>query len=188
MNNFSQYILNEIRSSLREQLANQEKLINYLYKKIGSVKDAGIVSVTASNKTDLGVVVRFEDKDSLTKGVRKIKTAIKNSDLSLSDDHIPKFYSSADVTTVEYKDGSGKAFIIYKTELGIRDGLALEQVVRFLLSGEIDEQLKNRIDLGPNASKKEVMGKLKNEFLDVYKVALISKKKIMQILITVDQN
>jgi hypothetical protein len=180
MNKISRYLLSEIRASLDEELYNQEKLINYLYQKIGSVKDAGIVSVTASNKTDLGVVVRFEDKDSLTKGVKKIKTAIKNSDLSLSDDHIPKFYSSADVTTVEYKDGSGKAYIVYKTELGIRDGLALEQIIRFLLSGQIDDQLKNRIDLSPNSSKDDVISKLKNEFLEVFKVALVGKKKIIK--------
>jgi len=177
---FKGFLLNEIKAALEEQYANQEQLIDYLYKKIGSVKDAGIVSVTASNKTDLGLVVRFEDQDSLRKGVKTIKAAIKNSDLSLSDSHIPKFYSAADVTTVEYKDGSAKVYIAYKTDLGIRDGLALEQIVRFLLSGKIDDQLKNRIDLGPKASKKDVINKLKNEFLDVFRVASISKKKILR--------
>jgi hypothetical protein len=179
MDNFRKYILNEIKSSLREQFSNQEDFLNSLYKQINSLKDLGIVSVTSSNKSDFGIVVRFEDNESLRKGVKTLKAAIKSPDVTLTSEHIPKFYSAEDVTRVERKDGTAMAYIIYKADLAIRDGLALEQIVKYVLSGEVDEQLKNRIDLSPNASNSDVKNKLKTDYRDVYKIALIGKKKIL---------
>jgi len=178
MNNFQKYLINEIKSSLREQFSNQEDFLSSLYKQIGELEDLGIVSVTSSNKSEFGIVVRFEDNESLRKGVKTLKAALKSPDVTLTSEHIPKFYSAEDVTRIERKDGTAMAYIVYKADLAIRDGLALEQIVRYLLTGEVDEQLKNRIDLSPGASDGDVKKKLKTDFRDVYHIALIGKKKI----------
>ncbi len=180
MNKFAKFLLKEVRSSIREQLSNQDDFMDSLYSKIKDLKDVGIVSVTSSNKSQFGIVVRFEDNESLRKGVKKLKAHLKSPDVTLTSEHIPKFYSAEDVTRIERKDGTATAFIIYKANLAIRDGLALEQIVRYLLTGEVDEQLKNRIDLSPNASDSEVKQKLKTDFIDIYRIALIGKKKIQK--------
>jgi hypothetical protein len=172
------YLLFEVKKRLRQQFVNQDKLMNHVYDKINALKDIGIASVTSSNKTEFGIVVRFEDSEKLKKGVAKIKKALKNKEVSLSNVNMPKFYSAVDVTKIDRKDGTGMVYIIYKADLAIRDGLALEHIIKYLLSGEIDDQLKNRIDLSPSADDSEVMSKLKGDFIDVYKIALISKKKL----------
>ena len=178
--NFLKHLLKEIKSNLVEQKNRQEELEKYLYDKLNPLigEKTGVISVTPSNKGGFGLVVRFNDADNLLKGVKSIKAAIKSPEVTLSDDHIPKFYSARDVTTVEYKDGSAKVHIIYKYDLGERQGLALEHIMAFLLTGKITDQLKDRINLSPNADKKEVLEKLKTDFVDILKIAIDGKRKI----------
>lgn len=175
MKMFKKYLLEQIKKSLDEEMANQEKLISHIKKAISRIKD---VSITSSNKSDMAIVVRVDDKDQIEKARKKVRSAIKDSNIKLEDKIVSKFDSGIESTIAEYADGSGRVYIVYKYDIGSREGLALEHVVQFLLTRKITDELKNRLDLSPEASKEEVKARLKGDYADVLDVALKGKKLI----------
>ena len=109
---------------------------------------------------------------------KKVKSAIKSSGIKLEDRIINKFDPSIETTVAEYRDGSGRVYIVYKYDIGSREGLALEHVVGFVLTKKITSELKNRLDLPEEASKEVVISKLKGEFADTLSIALRGKKLV----------
>jgi hypothetical protein len=177
-NSFKKFLLETIRYSLEEELELQEKLVQHIKDRLSKLDNEDIISVTPSNKSDMALVVRFDSKEAITSGREKVKKAIKGSGISLEDRLIPKYDSSEDCTEVSYSDGSGRVYIVYKYDIGSREGLALEHVMGLLLTGKITDELKNRLDLPPEASKEEIKEKLKGDYADVLEVALKGKRLV----------
>lgn len=175
MHNFRQLLLEQIKASLEEEMANQEKLMSHIKDVLSDIKD---ISVTTSNKSDMALVVRVDDKEQIEKARKKVRSAIKSSGISLEDKVVAKYDPSIECTVAEYSDGSGRVYIVYKYDIGSREGLALEHVVQFILTRKITDELKNRLDLSPEASKEEVKEKLKGDYRDTLDVALKGKKLI----------
>lgn len=175
MKNFKRYLLETIQAGLDEELANQAKLMSHIKKLLSDVED---ISVTTSNKSDMALVVRVEDKEGIDKARKAVRAAIKGDGVTLEDRLVPKYDSSIDCTIAEYSDGSGRVYIVYKYDIGSREGLALEHVVQFLLTRKITDELKNRLDLPAEAGKQEVKEKLKGDFADTLSVALKGKALI----------
>jgi hypothetical protein len=178
--NFKKFLLELTQIALEEELERQEELMSFINSSLSKLDEEKlkIVSITPSNKSDMALVVRFEDKENIEKARNSIKNAIKSAGISLQDRVIPKFDSSIECTEVSYSDGSGRVYIVYKYDIGSREGLALEHVVGLVLTGKITDELKNRLNLPPEASKQDVKQKLKDEFADVLQIALNSKKMI----------
>jgi len=172
---FLNYLLEQIKASLDEEMANQEKLMSDIKKSLSGIED---LSVTDSNKSDMAIVVRVEDKDQIEKTRKKVRSAIKGGGISLEDKLVKKFDPSIECTVAEYSDGSGRVYVVYKYDIGSREGLALEHVVQFLLTRKITDELKNRLDLSPEATKEEVKAKLKGDYRDTLDVGLRGKKLI----------
>lgn len=177
MNNLKSYLLEAIQAGLEEELTNQTQLMTHIKKILEDVED---ISVTASNKSDMALVVRVDDKEEVEAARKKVRAAIKGDGVSLEDRLVPKYDSSIDCTIAEYSDGSGRVYIVYKYDIGSREGLALEHVVQFLLTRKITDELKNRLDLPAEAGKQEVKEKLKGDFADTLDVALKGKALIIQ--------
>jgi hypothetical protein len=170
-----------INRELDEELEKQEQLVSHIKEKLSSLEkdeESGVISVTPSNKSDMALVVRFDDKDEIESGRKKVKAALKGGGLTLKDRMIPKYDSSTECTEASYSDGSGRVYIVYKYDIGSREGLALEHVVGFLLTRKITDQLKNRLDLPPEAQKEEVIHRLKTDYVDVLEVGLKGKELI----------
>ena len=161
---------------LGEQSEVQKKLLKFSEDSINSLKkkDLNIISVTPSNKSDIAIVVRFEDKEDIEKARPKIRSAIEGNGISTKSEVISKYDSSIPVIVVY--SGEDKIYIVCKYDIGSREGLALEHVVAFLLTNEITDQLKNRLDLPPGASNEQVLKKLKGDYADVLDVGLKGKK------------
>ncbi len=161
-------------------LENKEKVLNKIKKKIDSLdkKHLHIISVTPSNKSDAALVVRCEDKENIESARAAVKKAISELGLSANNRIIAKFEPSTESTEVSMSDGSGGVYIVYKYDIGSREGLALEHVMALLLTRKVTEELKNRLDLPPEASKEEVKQKLKTDYADVLHTALEGKKLI----------
>ena len=172
---FLNYLLEQIKASLDEEMANQEKLMSDIKKSLSNVDG---ISVTTSNKSDMASVVRVDDKDQIEKARKKVRSAIKGGGISLEDKLVKKFDPSIECTVAEYNDGSGRVYVVYKYDIGSREGLALEHVVQFLLTRKITDELKNRLDLSPEADKEEVKEKLKGDYRDTLDVGLRGKKLI----------
>ena len=172
---FLNYLLEQIKASLDEEMANQEKLMSDIKKSLSNVDG---ISVTTSNKSDMAIVVRVDDKDQIEKVRKKVRSAIKGGGISLEDKLVKKFDPSIECTVAEYNDGSGRVYVVYKYDIGSREGLALEHVVQFLLTRKITDELKNRLDLSPEANKEEVKEKLKGDYRDTLDVGLRGKKLI----------
>jgi hypothetical protein len=166
-----------IQRALDEEYSNQEKLMGEIKKLLSDVED---ISVTTSSKSDMAVVVRVEDKDKIESARKKVRSAIKGDGIKLEDRLIPKYDPSIDCTVAEYGDGSGRVYIVYKYDIGSREGLALEHVMQFILTRKITDELKNRLNLPSEASKEEVKAKLKGDFSDTLDVALKGKALINQ--------
>lgn len=177
MHNFKKYLLEQIKASLDEEMANQEKLMSHIKDALTDIKD---ISVTTSNKSDMAIVVRVDDKEQIEKARKKVRSAIKSSGISLEDKVVAKYDPSIECTVAEYSDGSGRVYVVYKYDIGSREGLALEHIVQFLLTKKITSELKNRLDLSDDASKQEVKEKLKGDFADTLKIALEGKNLINQ--------
>jgi hypothetical protein len=175
MKTFKKYLLEQIKASLDEEMANQEKLMSDIKKALSEVDG---ISVTTSNKSDMAIVVRVDDKDQIEKARKKVRSAIKGGGISLKDELVKKFDPSIECTVAEYSDGSGRVYIVYKYDIGSREGLALEHVMQFILTRKITDELKNRLDLSPEASKEDVKAKLKGDYRDTLDVALKGKKLI----------
>lgn len=163
---------------LEEQSDGQKKLLKFAEDSINSLsKDKlNIISVTPSNKSDIAIVVRFENKEDIEKARSKIRSAVEGNGIQTKSEVIEKYDSSIPVITVS--SGDDKIYVVPKYDIGSREGLALEHVVAFLLTNNITDQLKNRLDLPPSASKEEVLKKLKGEYADVFDVGLKGKKLI----------
>jgi len=175
MKNLKTYLFEQIQRALEEELANQAKLMSHIKDSLSDVEG---VSVTASNKSDMALVVRVDDKDEIDSARKKVRSAIKGDGVKLEDRLVPKYDSSIDCTIAEYGDGSGRVYIVYKYDIGSREGLALEHVVQFLLTRKITDELKNRLDLPAEAGKQEVKEKLKGDFADTLDIALKGKALI----------
>jgi len=173
--NLINYLREQIEHELEEELTRQDELISSVKKVLSDLED---ISITTSNKSDLAIVVRVEDKEKIESTRKKVKSAIKSIGVSTSDELVKKFDSSIKTTIVEYSDGSGRVYIVYKYDIGSREGLALEHVVGFVLTKKITSELKNRLDLPEEASKEEVISKLKGEYSDTLDVALKGKKLV----------
>lgn len=170
----SKKILDEQSDSQKKMLKFSEDSINNLKK----TKDLNIISVTPSNKSDIAIVVRFENKKDIEHARTKIRSAIEGNGLSTSTEVIEKYDSSIPVIVVN--NGDDKIYIVCKYDIGSREGLALEHVVAYLLTSELTDQLKNRLDLPPQATKQNVLDKLKGDYSDVLDVAIKGKKLILQ--------
>jgi len=183
MKNIRKYLLEQIKASLEEEMANQEKLMSHIKSSLEDIKG---ISVTTSNKSDMALVVRVDDKEDIEGARKKVRSAIKGNGVSLEDKVVAKFDPSIECTVAEYGDGSGRVYIVYKYDIGSREGLALEHIVQFLLTRKITDELKNRLDLSPEASKEEVKQKLKGDYREILDVGLKGKhlieKKIGQVV------
>jgi len=172
---FKLYLLEQIKYHLEEEFSNQDKLLSDIKKHLSSLEGA---SITTSNKSDKALVVRVEDKEQINSVRKKVRSTLKAAGLSLEDKIVNKFDSSIESTIAEYSDGSGRVYIVYKYDIGTREGLALEHVMQFLLTRKITDELKNRLDLPPEAGKEEVKAKLKGDYADVLDVGLKGRKLI----------
>jgi hypothetical protein len=167
-----------IISSLVLEALN-EKELSKITSKISSANPEGFVSVLPSNKTPNSLAVRFEDDESLEKGISKIKSALKSAGYKLHDERILKFDDKRDTTNV-MKDGEVIAKVFYRVDIAEREGLAYEHIIGFVLTGKETDQLKNRIDLGPDASREDVLEKLKSDkYKHLFQSALEAKPIII---------
>jgi len=178
--NFKQYLFELAEIALGEELEKQEQLIKHVYSSLSKLdgEELELLSVTTSNKSDMAVVVRFDSKEAIEKARPQVKKALKSSGVSVEDRIIPKYDSSIECSEVTYSDGSGRVYVVYKYDIGSREGLALEHVVGLVLTGKVTDELKNRLNLPPDASKEEVKNVLKTDFADVLHVALKGKRMI----------
>lgn len=161
---------------------NKQNILNKIKKKINSLnkEDLGIISVTPSNKSEAALVVRCKDKEDIESTRSAVKSAIDDMGISANNRVIAKFEPSTESTEVQMNDGSGGVYIVYKYDTGSREGLALEHVMGLLLTKKVTPELKNRLDLPPEASKEEVKEKLKTDYADVLSTAFKGKKLIDQ--------
>jgi hypothetical protein len=168
------------QKKLSEQSSGQKEILDHIKNSIEKIdkEENGIVSISPSNKSDTAIVVRFENKDDIEKGRNIIKKAVKKDGLKLTDELAQKYDSSIEVTAVE--TGVDRVYIVYKYDIGSREGLALEHVVAFLLTKKVTDQLKDRLNLSPDADKEQVVDALKTSFKDVLMVGLKGKKLIEQ--------
>ena len=168
------------QKNVSEQSDGQKSLLDYIKKSIDKLdkEQHNIVAVSPSNKSDTAIVVRFDDKEQIEKNRSAIKKAVKKDGITLSDEVMQKYDSSIKVTAVE--SNGDRVYIVYKYEIGSREGLALEHVVAFLLTREVTDQLKDRLNLSPEADKKQVVEALKNNFKDILETGLSGKKLIEQ--------
>ena len=98
-----------IKRALDEEFTNQEKLMGDIKKLLSKVDD---VSVTTSNKSDMALVVRVDDKDEIESARKQVRSALKGADIKIEDRLIPKYDPSIDCTVAEYSDGSGRIYIL----------------------------------------------------------------------------
>jgi len=189
MKTFKKLILELTKNALEEELEKQEKLMSHVMDSLQDIvnPEDGIISVTTSNKSDMAVVVRCDDKEKITSARKSAKLALKGLGISLRDRLIPKYDPSIEITEVSYDDGSGRVYIVFKYDIGSREGLALEHIMGLLLTGKVTEELKNRLDLPPDASKEQVKSKLKNEYSDILKIAFRGKRMIEEKIGEIDQ-
>lgn len=173
--NLVKYLREQIERELEEELEKQDQLMSEIKKLLSDVDD---ISITTSTKSDMAIVVRVDDKEDIEPTRKKIKSAIKSAGVKLEDKLINKFDPSIETTVAEYSDGSGRVYIVYKYDIGSREGLALEHVVGFVLTKKITPELKNRLNLPEEASKEEVLSSLKGDYADTLDVALKGKKLI----------
>lgn len=177
---FKQYLFELTSIALEEELEKQEQLIKHIYDSINKLDDEQleIISVTPSNKSDMAIVIRFDSKEAIEKARPSVRKALKTSGVVIEDRIIPKYDSSIECSEVSYSDGSGRVYVVYKYDIGSREGLALEHVVGLVLTGKVTDELKNRLNLPPEASKEDVKNVLKSDFADVLHVALKGKQMI----------
>jgi len=189
MKTFKQLLFELTKIALEEELEKQEQLMSHVMDSLQKIvdPDKGIISVTTSNKSDMAVVVRCDNKEKITAARKSAKLAVKDSGISLRDRLIAKYDPSIEITEVSYDDDSGRVYIVFKYDIGSREGLALEHIMGLLLTGKVTEELKNRLDLPPDASKEQVKSKLKNEYSDILKIAFRGKRMIEEKIGEIDQ-
>jgi len=177
---FKKYLLELAQIALEEELENQERLKKYVYDSLSKLDEESLdlTSVTPSNKSDMAIVVRFDSKEAIEKARPSVKKALSSKEIDMSDRVIPKYDPSIECTELSYKDGSGRVYVVYKYDIGSREGLALEHVVALVLTGKVTSELKNRLNLPPDASKDDVKNALKGGFGDVLDIALKGKAMI----------
>ena len=175
MNRVLDILRESIKRELEEELESQDELMKAIKKALSGLED---ISYTTSNKSDMALVVRVDDKEEIQSAKKTVRSAVKKLGVTLEDRIINKFDPTNETTVAEYKDGSGRVYIVYKSDIGSREGLALEHIVEFLFNRKITSQLKNRLDLPEEASKDEVLEKLKGDFADTLQTALKGKKLV----------
>jgi len=176
----TEYIKNNIQD-LFEELEKQSSLEKLVKKKLGVLKKSSFIdSFTSSNKSDMAIVVRVEDKETINAARKKVRSVMKAAGLNVEDRLIKKFDSSIETSEVSAKDGSGRVYVVYKYDSGSRGGLALEHIVALFLTGKVTDELRNRLDLPSEASLEEIKSKLKQEFSEELDVAIRGKDMIQQ--------
>jgi hypothetical protein len=173
-----------LRKLILEQL--NEKELDNVMKTVSAVKADGFSSILPSNKTPNSLAVRFDSEEKIDGGIKKVKSLLRSKGYTLEDERVLKFDSKRDTTTV-YKNGESVARLFYRVEDGSREGLAMEHVLAYALTGKITDQLKNRIDLLPDASPEQVKSQLNSEkfapmLADAQKAALVIQKKIGRVV------
>lgn len=179
MKNIRNLISEMIKKELDEELESQGELMKAIKKALSDMEE---ISTTTSTKSDMAIVVRVEDKDKIESTRKKVKSAIKSLGVKFEDKIINKFDPSIETTVAEYSDGSGRVYLVFKYDIGSREGLALEHIVEFLFNKKITSELKNRLNLPEESSKEEVINKLKGEFSDSLDSAIKSKKKVEELI------
>lgn len=177
MKNLHSLLCEIIKKEIEEELESQDDLMKSIKKSLSNLED---ISYTTSNKSDMALVVRVDDKEEIEKTKKIVRSAVKKLGVKLEDKIINKFDPSNETTIVEYSDGSGRVYIVYKYDIGSREGLALEHIMRFVLTRKITDELKNRLDLPPDADKEQVLKTLKTDFADNLQIALKGKKLVEQ--------
>lgn len=173
-----------LRKLILEQL--NEKELDNVMKTVSAVKADGFSSILPSNKTPNSLAVRFDSEEKIDGGIKKVKSLLRSKGYTLEDERVLKFDSKRDTTTV-YKNGESVARLFYRVEDGSREGLAMEHVLAYALTGRVTDQLKNRIDLLPDASPEQVKSQLNSEkfapmLADAQKAAIIIQKKIGRVV------
>lgn len=175
MKNLFLLLRETVQHEIQEELESQKELLKSVKNILSNLED---ISYTTSNKSDMALVVRVGDKEEIQKTKKIVRSAIKKLGVKLEDRIINKFDPTNETTVVEYNDGSGRLYIVYKYDIGSREGLALEHIMRFVLTRKITDELKNRLDLPPDAEKEEVLKTLKTDFADNLQIALKGKKLV----------
>jgi len=167
------------KHNVLEQSEGQKQLLKHIQDSLSGIEKEklGILSVTPSNKSDMAIVVRFSDKEEIEKARSKIKSRVKQSGIVLKDELAQKYDSAIKVTSVS--SAEDKVYIVYKFDTGSREGLALEHIIGFLLTGKVTDQLKNRLDLPPESGKEDIIARLKGDYKDLLKIGLQGKKLIL---------
>lgn len=177
MNNIINYLREAIEHGLEEELESQDELMKAVKGVLSDLED---ITYTTSNKSDMALVVRVDNKEEIQSTKKAVISAVKKIGVTLEDRIINKFDPTNETTVVEYKDGSGRVYIVFKSDIGSREGLALEHIVEFLFNKKITSQLKNRLDLPEEASKEQVLETLKGDFSEILQTALKGKKLVEQ--------
>lgn len=177
MNNIINYLRETIQHGLEEELESQDELMKAVKGVLSDLED---ITYTTSNKSDMALVVRVDNKEEIQSTKKAVISAVKKIGVTLEDKIINKFDPTNETTVVEYKDGSGRVYIVFKSDIGSREGLALEHIVEFLFNKKITSQLKNRLDLPEEASKEQVLETLKGDFSEILQTALKGKKLVEQ--------
>lgn len=177
MNNIINYLRETIQHGLEEELESQDELMKAVKGVLSDLED---ITYTTSNKSDMALVVRVDNKEEIQSTKKAVISAVKKIGVTLEDKIINKFDPTNETTVVEYKDGSGRVYIVFKSDIGSREGLALEHIVEFLFNKKITSQLKNRLDLPEEASKEQVLETLKDDFSEILQTALKGKKLVEQ--------
>lgn len=177
MNNIINYLRETIQHGLEEELESQDELMKAVKGVLSDLED---ITYTTSNKSDMALVVRVDNKEEIQSTKKAVISAVKKIGVTSEDRIINKFDPTNETTVVEYKDGSGRVYIVFKSDIGSREGLALEHIVEFLFNKKITSQLKNRLDLPDEASKEQVLETLKGDFSEILQTALKGKKLVEQ--------
>jgi hypothetical protein len=177
--------INESLLSLISE-ALDEKEHQKVMKKIMSSGAKGLISAIPSNKTNNSIAVRFDSEDTIEAGIKKVKSSLRSAGYQLDDKRVLKFDQNRDTTDV-IKNGEVVGRLFYRVDVKERKGLAYEHILGAVLTSKITDQLKNRIDLGPDASKEDVMSKLNSEefkplFDSAKKAAPLIKQKVGKVV------
>jgi len=178
------YLKESLHTIIKEAL--DEKEFEKVMKKVMSSKADGLISAIPSNKTNNSIAVRFDDDEKIDSGIKKIKSSLKSSGYELESNRVLKFDQDRDTIDI-LKNGQVVGRLFFRADIKERQGLAYEHIIGSMLTGKVTDQLKNRIDLSPDASIEQVKEKLSSEkFKHLYdsakKAAPIIIKKVGKIV------
>jgi hypothetical protein len=166
------------QTKLNEQLdeAESDEQVQDIITK--HAEDIGVISVTPNKKVDFGFTVRFESPEDLESGKQEIKKLLKSKGYSTEDKSMPKIDPANDVTDVTKSGSDSLTRLVYKYQIGQREGLAVEHIVAYHLTGKVTPELKDRLDLNPDASDSEVKDILRGDLADTSRLSMLAASKI----------